>query len=122
MLRAFHLAAKNAVKSHPDWNGCTADRQCEVWTDGDEDRARALAHRKFWQEATPVKPDSSSPWTDPELVECHEIGVPAKAAAPADEVVFAWDQRMLASPEAPRTQGGQAAGAARDPTKKLDQH
>jgi hypothetical protein len=120
-MRAFHLAAKAAVRAHPEWNGCAADRRCEVWAEGGEERARALAHARFFQEATPVKPDRGSPWTDPEMVECAEIPVPATSIVPAEETVFGWDDRVLAL-EGPEAAKRQTAPPNPDPSKKLDQH
>ena len=120
-MRAFHLLAKEAVTAHPDWNGCAADRRCEVWTKGDEARARLLAHERFWQEATPVDPDRASPWTDPEMVECGEVQIPPQSVVPVSETVLAWDDRILTAAPA-QAQTGQAPAPNPDPTKKLDQH
>ena len=120
-MRAFHLLAKKAVAAHSDWNGCAADRRCEVWADGDEARARQLAHEKFWQEATPVNPDRTSPWTDPAMVECDEVPIPPHSVVPVNETVFDWENRILtAAPR--RAQSDQVPAPNPDPTKKLDQH
>lgn len=119
-MRAFHLAAKPAVRAHPEWNGCAADRRCEVWTEGGEERARALAHARFFQRSTPADPDRTSPWTDPEMVECAEIAVPAESAVPVDEAVFGWDDRVLAA-AGPAAAIRQSPPPNPDPTKKLDQ-
>jgi hypothetical protein len=120
-LRAFHLSAKKAVTAHPSWNGCAADRRCEVWTVSDEARARQLAHEKFWQEATPADPDQTSPWTDPAMVVCDEIPVPPHSVVPVNDTVFIWGDRILRAPS-PQPQQGQTPAANADPTKKLDQH
>jgi hypothetical protein len=120
-MRAFHLAAKPAVKTHSDWNGCATDRRCEVWTTGGEGRARELAHLRFFQEVTPTNPDQTSPWTDPEMVECAEIEVPPDSIIPAVETVFGWEDRVLAE-AGPRAARRQAPPLNPDPSKKLDQH
>ena len=90
-MRLFHLAAKDGTARHTDWNGCTPDRRCQVWADGGEDRARAIAHAKFWQASTPVDPDQSSPWMDPELVICEEAHILPGMTVPSAEEVFGWD-------------------------------
>lgn len=90
-MRLFQLMAKEVTTSHPDWNGCTRDRRCQVWADGGEDRARDLAHGRFWQESTPVDPDQTSPWTNPELVICQEAAILPDMPVPSVEEVFGWD-------------------------------
>ena len=121
-MRAFHLLAKPATGAHSDGNGCTADRRCEVWTDSDEARARALAHTKFWQEATPVNPDSTSPWTDPEMVDCAEVSGVQDGPVPAAEAVFAWDDRLIARETADGPRKTEKPASEPDPSKKLNQH
>lgn len=120
-MRLFHLAAKEKVSSHPDWNGCTLDRRCQAWVNGDEARARELAHKKFWQEATPVNPDQTSPWTDPDMVACEEADILPGMPVPVDEAVFGWEDRVVAETANLNIPDGGKGLQNEDPSKKLDQ-
>ncbi len=124
-MRVFHLTAKTGTASHPDWNGCSLDRRCQVWTQGDEAHARELAHKKFWQESTPVNPDRTSPWTNSEMVECAEAAVLPGMPVPVEDAVFSWGDRVRSPVGHPAGSEGALHAVPRpspDPTKKLDQH
>lgn len=118
-MRMFYLTAKPATRTHTFWNGCTLDRACQVWTEGDEARARELAHAKFWQEATPADADKSSPWTDPELVDCAEGEIVPGMPIAVEEAVFGWEDRVI-GPGQPAASNDNRT--VEDPSKKLDQH
>jgi len=120
-MRLFHLAAKEKVSAHPEWNGCTTDRRCQVWTTSDEARARELAHAKFWQEATPVKADRTSPWTDPDMVTCAEADILPGMPVPVDEAVFGWEDRVVSPVPIHAGRDGGNSAPSEDPSKKLDQ-
>jgi hypothetical protein len=124
IVRVFHLTAKPATASHTDWNGCSLDRQCRVWAKGDAAHARALAHKRFWQESTPVAPDRTSPWTDPEMVDCAEAGVLPGMPVPVEQAVFGWDDRVLSpllDQSSPHVGPAWDNGQNPDPSRKLDQ-